>query len=57
MQEEKTKVVNEVTTKKKYVKPECESIELDVQPRLLAASEQYGMQFSGAGRSMWDEDE
>ena len=57
MQEEKTKVVNEVTTKKKYVKPECESIELDVQPRLLAASEPYGMQFRGAGRSTWDEDE
>lgn len=31
-------VVNDVTTKKKYVKPEIEAINLDEQPRLLAQS-------------------
>jgi hypothetical protein len=32
------KVVNDVTTKKKYVKPEIEAIDLDAQPMLLAQS-------------------
>jgi len=32
------KVVNDVTTKKKYVKPEIEAIDLDAQPQLLAQS-------------------
>ena len=31
-------VVNDVTTKKKYVKPEIEAIDLDKQPMLLAQS-------------------
>jgi len=33
-----SKVVNDVTTKKKYVKPEIEVIDLDAQPMLLAQS-------------------
>ena len=40
------KVVNDVTTKKKYVKPEIEAIDLDAQPRLLAGSP-YGTQQGG----------
>ena len=37
------KVVNDVTTKKKYVKPEIEAIVLDEQPKLLVDSPAYSI--------------
>jgi len=37
------KVVNDVTTKKKYVKPEIETIVLGEQPRLLVDSPAYSI--------------
>ena len=40
------KVVNDVTTKKKYVKPEIEAIDLDEHAPLLSASP-YGAGFRG----------
>ena len=35
-------VVNDVTTKKKYVKPEIEAIDLDAHAPLLAGSSKWG---------------
>jgi hypothetical protein len=46
-------VVNGVTTQKKYVKPECEVIDLDVEPMLLSVSN-YGARFQDVDR---DEEE
>ena len=45
------KVVNDVKTKKKYVRPEIEAINLDEQPRLLAGSpfSPSGVGFDGIG--------
>ena len=43
--------------KKKYVKPECEVIYLDEEPKLLSASN-YGAGFSGVNRGgSWDDEE
>ncbi|MBR2104411.1 MAG: hypothetical protein IJ933_03910 [Bacteroidales bacterium] len=49
-----SKVVNDVTTKKKYVKPEIEAIDLDEHAPLLSASP-YGAGFRGIGRDDIDE--
>lgn len=45
-------VVNDVTTRNKYVKPEIEVIYLDEQPKLLSASN-YGAGFKGVEREDW----
>ncbi|MBO7464058.1 MAG: hypothetical protein J6T96_15840 [Bacteroidales bacterium] len=52
----KKDVVNDVTTKKKYVSPEMEVIYLDEEPRLLSASN-YGAGFQGIGRGNWDDED
>ena len=44
------KVVNDVTTKKKYVSPEIEVVNLDEQPKLLSASG-FGASRSGYGEA------
>lgn len=41
-------VVNDVTTKKKYVSPEIEVVNLDEQPKLLSASG-FGASRNGYG--------
>ena len=41
------KVANGVATKKKYVNPEIEVIDLDEQPKLLSASGPYGAGLHG----------
>jgi hypothetical protein len=49
-----TKVANGVATKKKYVSPEIEVIDLDAQPKLLAGSAgTRGLTNGGA----WDDEE
>ncbi|MBO7565846.1 MAG: hypothetical protein J6T60_01935 [Bacteroidales bacterium] len=51
------KVVNDVTTKKKYVSPEIEVVYLDEEPKLLRASaDQYrsnGFDFYDVRRDDW----
>ncbi len=51
------KVVNDVTTQKKYVSPEIEVVYLDEEPKLLAGStEQYrsnGFEFYDVRRDDW----
>lgn len=41
------KVANDVATRRKYVSPEIEVINLDEQPKLLAQSLTGGASFSG----------
>jgi len=49
-------VVNGVTTKKKYVSPEIEVVNLDEQPKLLAGSYTGTAGWGGAGLSEEDGD-
>ena len=51
-----SEVVNGATTKKKYVSPEIEVINLDEQPKLLAGSYTGTAGWGGAGLSEEDGD-
>ena len=51
MEKLKNEVVKDVTTKKKYVKPDFEVINLEDAPRLLAASASVNAAGAGAGTS------
>ena len=48
-------VANGAATKKKYVSPEIEVINLDEQPKLLSASTGAGIE--GVGRGSWDDED
>ena len=52
------KVANGVATeRKKYVSPEIEVVNLDVQAPLLAASFGSGAGINSVGRCSWDDEE
>ena len=50
-------VANDVATKKKYVSPEIEVVNLDEQPKLLSASRGGASGTAGWGNGLLDDNE
>ena len=50
-------VVNDVPTRKKYVSPEIEVVNLDCQPKLLSASQGGASGKAGWGNGLLDDDD
>jgi len=56
MKELETEVVKDVTTKKKYVKPDFEAINLENTPKLLVGSDPTSSTGSGSSQGFGQED-